>query len=413
MKNSSLLSIICLVFILSATPALSQESVDYTISWDPITDPAVSEVRVYRSLTGNPTDYAYIGSVPVANTQYADIDLDEGQQYYYCLKSANILGGESGYSASVSGLTLNDANSKLEQDRCRVVNITKLDETSCRVEWSTLNRSVGKVIYWSVESGGVNETPVTTDPDTDHSVVLSNLDPDRVYMLRAASYDDYGNLTRSMIDYYSSNGQVTDVAFVASTSEVTVPEGGTAEFGVRLSAQPLGSVQVLVMRMGGDTDIQIESGGSLEFAPGNWNDYQTVTLRAQDDADGIDGETMIMVATTGGDIIVPTAYVTAREDDDDATAVSAAAAPEIAIYPVPFAPNAGDLNFDNLPQDGKLSVYDLKGREVWKRSWSGQTSLGWDGRNSKSVQIAAGRYFVVIRDDSGSVVEKRAVLVIW
>ena len=57
-------------------------------------------------------------------------------------------------------------------------------------------------------------------------------------------------------------GGVTDVA------TVNVPEGATATFQVRLSAQPTGAVTVAVGRTAGDTDLGVSGGASLSFTTG-------------------------------------------------------------------------------------------------------------------------------------------------
>ncbi|UCH96665.1 MAG: hypothetical protein JSV88_07390 [Candidatus Aminicenantes bacterium] len=77
--------------------------------------------------------------------------------------------------------------------------------------------------------------------------------------------------------------------FITSTDSLKynmdVPEGGTATFDVRLSAQPTSEVSASVARIGGDTDISVQSGSSLTFTTANWNQNQTVTLAAKEDSD--------------------------------------------------------------------------------------------------------------------------------
>lgn len=72
-------------------------------------------------------------------------------------------------------------------------------------------------------------------------------------------------------------------------SSPRVPEGGTAQFRVRLSNAPAAGTTVSVSRLNGDPDLSVRSGATLTFTPSNWNVYQTVTLAAAEDADDIDG----------------------------------------------------------------------------------------------------------------------------
>jgi hypothetical protein len=103
------------------------------------------------------------------------------------------------------------------------------------------------------------------------------------------------------------------LAFETNVSTVNVPEGGTATFQVRLTAEPLANVNATVMRASGDADITVQSGAALTFTTTNWNVYQTVTLAAAQDADTANGTATIRVAATG----IPNKDVTATEVDND------------------------------------------------------------------------------------------------
>ena len=103
------------------------------------------------------------------------------------------------------------------------------------------------------------------------------------------------------------------------------------------------------------------------------------------------------------------------EDDNDRGGTQpgpATTASTVLIYPVPFRPGQGDLHLEQLPADGSVDIYDLRGRRVWKGSASGQTALAWNGDNESATTVSSGRYFVVVRDGGGGVVEKRAILIV-
>ena len=72
---------------------------------------------------------------------------------------------------------------------------------------------------------------------------------------------------------------------LTSTNAVTVPEGSTASFQVKLNTAPVSPTTVTVSRTSGDTDIIVQSGISLVFNASSWSTYQTVTLSAAVDAD--------------------------------------------------------------------------------------------------------------------------------
>ena len=80
---------------------------------------------------------------------------------------------------------------------------------------------------------------------------------------------------------------------------VTVPEGSTATFQVKLNTAPVNPTTVTVSRVSGDADISVQSGGSLVFNASNWNTNQTVTLAAAEDADMVNSTAVIRCSAPG------------------------------------------------------------------------------------------------------------------
>lgn len=126
--------------------------------------------------------------------------------------------------------------------------------------------------------------------------------------------------TGTSIDGTTMCGNLCDVDFVAQLGSVvtdqstmSISEGGSAILRVKLSAQPPAGVTVTVARVSGDSDITIESGGSLSFDSTNWSTYQNVTVCAAQDADGIDGSATIDCTAPGW----IGAGVTVTENDND------------------------------------------------------------------------------------------------
>ena len=87
--------------------------------------------------------------------------------------------------------------------------------------------------------------------------------------------------------------------FVTDRDSVTVPEGGTTTFQVKLNQQPPSTVTATVSRVSGDTDITVQSGASLTFTTANWGTYQTVTLAGAEDADTTSGTATIRISAGG------------------------------------------------------------------------------------------------------------------
>ncbi len=101
---------------------------------------------------------------------------------------------------------------------------------------------------------------------------------------------------------------------VVSTTALSVNEGSSNTFTVKLAAQPAANVTVTVARTAGDADLSVTGGSSLTFTNSNWNTAQTVTIGAAEDADTANGSATITVSSTG----LANKTVTANEVDNDA-----------------------------------------------------------------------------------------------
>ncbi|MCK4765179.1 MAG: hypothetical protein KAW12_23470 [Candidatus Aminicenantes bacterium] len=127
-----------------------------------------------------------------------------------------------------------------------------------------------------------------------------------------------GSLTMDNDHVLTASVVANEVSFVTDTTEVTVPEGGTAEFRVKLSPQPAADVTVHVSHVSGDSDITVQDGSSLTFTTSNWGTYQTVTLAAADDEDRKNGIAVIRISASG----IPDKDITAVENDNTPTALT-------------------------------------------------------------------------------------------
>ncbi len=87
--------------------------------------------------------------------------------------------------------------------------------------------------------------------------------------------------------------------FVIEPSPLSVDEGGQNTYTIALSEQPGGDVMVAITGYTG-TDLALDK-TSLTFTPANWDQGQTVTVTAGEDADAIDDrETLMHTATAPG-----------------------------------------------------------------------------------------------------------------
>ncbi|MFG3436611.1 glycoside hydrolase family 6 protein [Nonomuraea sp. NPDC047897] len=102
-------------------------------------------------------------------------------------------------------------------------------------------------------------------------------------------------------------------ALRVTPTTLSVPEGGSATYAVRLATQPSGNVTVTSTAGSGDADLTVTGGASLTFTPATWNTAQNVTVSAAEDADTAGGSRPITVASSG---LTPVT-VTATEADND------------------------------------------------------------------------------------------------
>lgn len=100
---------------------------------------------------------------------------------------------------------------------------------------------------------------------------------------------------------------------VVDPARLDVNEGGSARFGVRLSAAPTGNVTVNVARVSGDTDLSVISGASLTFTPANFGTVQNVTIAAAEDGDMTNDTALFRLSAAG----LANVDVTAAEVDND------------------------------------------------------------------------------------------------
>jgi hypothetical protein len=110
-----------------------------------------------------------------------------------------------------------------------------------------------------------------------------------------------------------NDSAVPTYQIVTDRNTMNVIEGGTAEFRVKLSADPGQSVSVTVGHDNGDTDLSVVSGLTYYFDSANWNGYQPVTVAAAEDSDDTGGQATFALSAAG----TQTVYVDASEQDND------------------------------------------------------------------------------------------------
>ncbi len=118
-------------------------------------------------------------------------------------------------------------------------------------------------------------------------------------LLDGTAVSPQGTVTMDRNHRLTASAAPNVVNFVTDRDRVDVPEGSTAAFNVKLSAQPRSEINVTVSPGGGDGDISVLAPSSLTFTPTNWAAYQAVTLQAAEDPDAENGEATIRIGTAG------------------------------------------------------------------------------------------------------------------
>ena len=164
---------------------------------------------------------------------------------------------------------------------------------------------------WSTpQTVAVNAGAVTADTD--------------VTLVHGISGGDYGSVTAAdvavtVVDI--PENQVTiQVGVTLSRQALTVPEGGSNTYEVVLGHQPTGDVTVTVtVDDTANNDVTTEE-GSLVFTTANWNEPQTVTVRAAEDDDALTDSNVTVSHTVGGanyeGVVVPGLTVSITENDE-------------------------------------------------------------------------------------------------
>jgi hypothetical protein len=87
--------------------------------------------------------------------------------------------------------------------------------------------------------------------------------------------------------------------FVVTPTVVRMVETGAAALTIRLAKPPPGNVQVGIARTAGASAINVASGATLTFGPGNWSIPQVVQLHAAADNNSTNDTATVEVSAAG------------------------------------------------------------------------------------------------------------------
>ena len=177
--------------------------------------------------------------------------------------------------------------------------------------------------------GDQNEfTFTTSDWNRDKTITVSagqddDATNDSATLTHSASGGDYGSVTGDVMVTVTDND---DPALVFSPTSLTVVEGASDTYTVRLATQPTANVMVRVSGASGEVTVDTDTGtngdqNTLSFTTSDWNSGKTVTVSAgQDDDMDNDGATLSHSAS-GGDYGSVMGDVMVTVTDNDAPAL--------------------------------------------------------------------------------------------
>jgi hypothetical protein len=166
------------------------------------------------------------------------------------------------------------------------------------------NATITKVEFYS------NTTLLATDTTAPYSFDWPAVGAGS-YSIYAKAYDSLGASAESAP---AGITVASGPSITASPGTLSVQQGKTGTFGVKLSSAPSANVTVAVARSSGNTGLSVQSGASLTFTPSNWSTAQTVTVAA--DTSGTGPATFSATATGYAKADVTVTEIGATSDYD-------------------------------------------------------------------------------------------------
>ena len=337
----------------SAVSVTEESTATYTVKL--ATQPSATvTVTIAEATTGNSTDaditvtstktltfttVTWNTAQTVTLSAAADNDLADGQRAINHTSSSS----DNTYNNLTKSLIATEDDNDtggIEFDK-NTVSVTENGTGTYRVRLT--HKPNGNVnVRVSAASGGSNDTDITVRDTNDSAngnqtgsipFTADNWNTYRTVTL--AARDDADNASGSRTINHTANGggysnvtgsvtakEVDDEhGVILSVSSLSVTEGSTNTYTVKLATPPTADVTVAVAAATGgsnDTDITV-SPASLTFTSTTYSTAQTVTLTAAQDSDRADGSRTITHTSTSTDGSYNNLSVslTATEDDDD------------------------------------------------------------------------------------------------
>ena len=221
--------------------------------------------------------------------------------------------------------------------------VTVVEEASATYTVELSSQPDGNVtVAISGASGEVTFDTDSTTPGTQTTALTfttTNWDDAQTVTVLAAADGDTANDTATLTHSASGGGYgsvtgdvevtVTDndtPGLVLDPTSLTVAEGGSGTYTVKLATQPTGNVTVTVAGASGEVtfDTDGDTGGNqntLSFTDSTWSTAQTVTVSAGQDNDADDDSATLTHSASGGGYGSVSGNVAVTVTDDDTASV--------------------------------------------------------------------------------------------
>ncbi len=142
---------------------------------------------------------------------------------------------------------------------------------------------------------------------------------DSATLTHSASGGGYGSVTGDVAVTVTDDDTAS---LVIDPTALTVAEGGSGTYTVKLATQPTGNVTVTVAGASGEVTVDTDatapgSQSTLTFTDSTWSTARTVTVSAGEDNDGVDDSATLAHSASGGGYGSVTGSVAVTVTDDD------------------------------------------------------------------------------------------------
>ena len=179
----------------------------------------------------------------------------------------------------------------------------------------------------------------------------------------------------------AATGTISDddeASVTVSTAALTVAEGGSNTYTVKLDTEPTANVTVTVAGASGDVTV---TGSSLTFTPANYNTAQTVTVNAAEDTDtAADPDVTLTHSAAGGgygSVSIASVVVSVTENDTPPAPTGLAAA----------AGNGQVVLSWSDPSNASITGYQVRSGKTGDRDSATWDAIGSSGAGTTSHTV--------------------------